>query len=76
MLSFSKYVNENKKKPKVEYGDANEYFPNPRDSFHIFYKSPAVLDDITEQKPLSIAGEKKQTRLKKTNPQISSNRSR
>ena len=59
MLSFSKYVNENKKKPKVEYGDANEYLPNGRDSFHISYKSPKILDDITEQKPFSITGEQK-----------------
>jgi hypothetical protein len=59
MLSFSKYVNANKKTPKVEYGDANQYFPNPRESFHISYKSSAVLDDITEQKPFSITGEQK-----------------
>jgi hypothetical protein len=59
MLAFSKYVDENKKKPKGEYGDANEYLPNPSDKFHISYKSPAILDDITEQKPFSIAGETK-----------------
>jgi hypothetical protein len=57
MLAFSKYIDENKKKPKVEYGDANEYLPNPNDKFHISYKSPAILDDITQQKPFSVAGE-------------------
>ena len=48
MLAFKSYVDEDKKKPKVEYGDANEYLPNGRDSFYISYKSPAILDDITQ----------------------------
>jgi hypothetical protein len=55
MLAFKDFINLDKKKPHIDDGDATENYGH--DKYKISTKTDPVLDDIVQERPLSIARE-------------------